>query len=73
MKKEIKQKKKAHATVKHWESSALKDQIKAEFTDVKPSRHKGDKPISPVYSEIDTDLARDNLENDIPNADLQDL
>lgn len=30
-------------------------------------------PISPVYSTIDTDLARDNLENDITAADLQDL
>ena len=26
-----------------------------------------------LYSTIDTDLARDNLENDIPYADLQDL
>lgn len=32
-----------------------------------------EKPISPVYSTIDTDLARDNLENDITAADLQDL
>ncbi|WP_124100927.1 hypothetical protein [Ruminococcus sp. Marseille-P6503] len=32
-----------------------------------------DKPISDVYSAIDNDLARDNLENDIPMADLQDL
>lgn len=32
-----------------------------------------EKPISPVYSVIDTDLARDNLENDITAADLQDL
>lgn len=32
-----------------------------------------DKPISPVYSQIDNDLARDNLENDITAADLQDL
>ncbi|WP_405343152.1 hypothetical protein [Ruminococcus sp.] len=32
-----------------------------------------EKPISEVYKEIDTDLARDNLENDIPDADLQDL
>lgn len=73
MKKETKQNKKAYATVKHWESSAPKNQVKAEFSDSKPSQRKGDKPISPVYSEIDTDLARDNLENDIPNADLQDL
>jgi hypothetical protein len=32
-----------------------------------------EKPISKAYRQIDTDLARDNLENDIPFADLQDL
>ncbi len=32
-----------------------------------------EKPISSVYSAIDTDLARDNLENDISAADLQDM
>ena len=32
-----------------------------------------EKPISSVYPAIDNDLARDNLENDIPAADLQDL
>ena len=32
-----------------------------------------EKPISDVYPEIDNDLARDNLENDIPAADLEDL
>lgn len=33
-----------------------------------------DKPIpEDIYPVIDTDLARDNLENDIPAADLQDL
>lgn len=33
-----------------------------------------DKPIPPdAYPVIDNDLARDNLENDIPEADLQDL
>ncbi len=32
-----------------------------------------EKPISRVYAEIDNDLARDNLENDITAADLQDL
>jgi len=33
-----------------------------------------DKPIpADVYPVIDTDLARDNLENDLPAADLQDL
>ena len=29
-----------------------------------------EKPISDAYSTIDTDLARDNLENDISAADL---
>lgn len=37
------------------------------------SAQSADKPISKVYSTIDTDLARDNLENDITYADLQDL
>ncbi|HML35943.1 MAG TPA: hypothetical protein PKA19_00755 [Bacillota bacterium] len=33
-----------------------------------------DKPIpEDVYPVIDTDLARDNLGNDLPDADLQDL
>lgn len=32
-----------------------------------------DRPMSEAYSEIDTDLGRDNLENDIPYADMQDL
>lgn len=31
------------------------------------------RPISKAYSQIDTDLARDNLENDTSFADLQDL
>lgn len=34
---------------------------------------KNEKPISNAYPAIDTDLARDNLQNDIPEADLQDL
>jgi hypothetical protein len=33
----------------------------------------GDRPISKAHKEFDTDLARDNLENNIPAADLQDL
>lgn len=32
-----------------------------------------EKPISSAYRSIDNDLARDNLENDIPVADLQDI
>ena len=30
-------------------------------------------PVSGAYRQIDNDLARDNLENDSPMADLQDL
>lgn len=37
------------------------------------SNSKREKTVSDVYPVIDTDLARDNLENDIPAADLQDL
>ena len=32
-----------------------------------------EKPISKAYREIDTDLARDNIENDMTFADLQDM
>ncbi len=39
----------------------------------KHSADTADRPISEMWREIDTDLARDNLENNIPDADLQDL
>ena len=32
-----------------------------------------ERPISAVYPVIDTDLGRDNVENDLTAADLQDL
>ena len=32
-----------------------------------------ERPVSDAYRVIDSDLARDNLENDLPDADLQDL
>ncbi len=35
--------------------------------------HSNERPISSVYPVIDTDLARDNIENDLSSADLQDL
>ena len=38
-----------------------------------PRRRKPEKPIPSVYRVLDTDLARDNVENDIPAADLEDL
>ena len=34
---------------------------------------KKERPISRAYPELDSDLARDNLENDLSAADLQDL
>lgn len=34
---------------------------------------KKDKPIAKVYPVLDTDLARDNVENDLPAADLEDF
>lgn len=46
-----------------------------ETADVKvfhDTPHK-EKPISSAYSTIDTDLGRDNLENNTSQADLQDL
>lgn len=35
--------------------------------------HSEERPISSVYPAIDNDLARDNIENDLSAADLQDL
>lgn len=32
-----------------------------------------EKPVHKIYGAIDTDLARDNLENNLTAADLQDL
>ena len=37
------------------------------------SAAKHEKPVSDVYPVIDTDLARDNIENDMTFADKQDL
>lgn len=35
--------------------------------------HSNEREISSAYKGLDTDLARDNLENHLPDADLQDL
>lgn len=32
-----------------------------------------ERPISKANKELDNDLSRDNMENDLPDADLQDL
>lgn len=32
-----------------------------------------ERPVSKAYKMLDNDLARDNVENDLPDADLQDL
>lgn len=47
-------------------------ELKVYHTKPHSARYK-EKPISDAYAVIDTDLARDNLENDITAADLQDL
>ena len=39
----------------------------------KEKSRREEKPVSGAYPVIDNDLARDNLENDIPAADLEDL
>ena len=39
----------------------------------KPYSADKEKPISDVYPVIDNDLARDNVENDLTAADIQDL
>ena len=40
----------------------------------KSAKNSSEKPIpADIYPVIDTDLGRDNLENDIPAADLNDL
>ncbi len=36
-------------------------------------RYRKEKPIPKVYTAIDNDLARDNLENDLPLADREDI
>ena len=45
----------------------------ADVTKEKNRSPKAEKPISSVYPVIDNDLARDNIENNIPAADLEDL
>lgn len=41
---------------------------------ISPKPDQIERPIPPkIYPTIDTDLARDNLENDLPAADLEDL
>ena len=51
---------------------SMSDRIKKAAPLRKPRTEK-EKPISNSYPEIDNDLARDNLENDIPAADLEDI
>jgi hypothetical protein len=50
----------------------MKDHREEEYLPKKKLRRE-EKPISRVYPVIDNDLARDNLENDLPAADLEDL
>lgn len=43
-----------------------------DYTSRKGAR-KTERPVAKVYPVIDNDLARDNLENDLSDADLQDM
>ena len=47
----------------------MKDRQSVEL----PQPGRQEKPIPNVYPVLDTDLAGDNVENDIPAADLEDL
>ncbi|MBQ6568693.1 MAG: hypothetical protein IJL87_00355 [Clostridia bacterium] len=57
---------------KYKKKIAAKDE-KPAFMGYPTEPYTEDKPISNAYRAIDNDLARDNLENDIPAADLQDI
>lgn len=81
-----KKKKKAEPAVPEIQSKAKAGNKKAtpiiegtKATDIKVYHSvpfddgEAEKEISSAYPAIDTDLARDNLQNDIPEADLQDI
>lgn len=55
------------------ESKAHANPIVSGTKGAKMKVHHKEKPISDVYPEIDNDLARDNIENDMTEADLQGL
>lgn len=46
---------------------------KKNSTAASRSQRKEERPISNAYPVIDNDLARDNIENDSPAANLQDI
>ena len=47
--------------------------VKKNSTAAAGSQRKKERPISSAYPVIDNDLARDNIENDSPAANLQDI
>lgn len=47
---------------------------KKKTINTKDGKHSGERPIpAKIYPVIDTDLGRDNVENDLPAADKEDL
>lgn len=56
-------------------SNAINEVKAMSDSNIGPKTPKNQAEIIPedIYPVIDNDLARDNLENDIPAADLQDL
>ena len=55
-----------------FEVIAMKD-APEKTSPIKEKSRRAEKPVSDIYPVIDNDLARDNIENDIPAADLEDL
>ena len=44
-----------------------------KLKDTSKGNSKIEKPVSDYYRVIDNDLARDNIENDLPEADRRDI
>lgn len=58
----------ANPIIPHTEGASLK-----VYHETPHAKSSGERPIADAYPEIDNDLARDNLENNLTAADLQDL
>ena len=57
-------------------AKSSKQEAKPIISDTSGPDQKGfhtERSISKAYKELDNDLTRDNMENDLPDADLQDL
>lgn len=58
----------------HVQAKPMNESAESDVKIYNAAQKKSEKPIrAGIYPVVDTDLARDNIENDIPAADLQDL